>query len=198
MKLKTRDMILAALFAALTAVGAYLVIPTQPVPITLQILFCMYSGVLLGSKLGLMSQIIYFLMGIIGLPVFANGASGFGYVFQPTFGYLIGFIICGYITGKISERIQDVRGIKGFIYLLIAVISGLTVVYAVGIPYLYMIFNVYKGNAITLNTALKWGFYPFIAQDLVKCIIVALTAVKVLPALRRAGYVSSSKGEMIL
>lgn len=189
MKLKTRDMILVALFAALTAIGAYLKIPTQPVPITLQILFCMYAGILLGSKLGFASQIIYVLMGLIGLPVFANGASGFGYILQPTFGFLIGFILCGYVTGKISEKIHDVKGIKGFIHLLIATVCGLAVVYLVGIPYLYMIFNVYKGNAITFNTALKWGFYPFIVQDLVKCSLVALTTVKVLPALRRAGYV---------
>ncbi len=189
MKLKTRDMILVALFAALTAIGAYLKIPTQPVPITLQILFCMYAGILLGAKLGFASQIIYVLMGLIGLPVFANGASGFGYILQPTFGFLIGFILCGYVTGKISERIHDVKGIKGFIYILIATVCGLAVVYLVGVPYLYMIFKVYKGNAITFNTALKWGFYPFIVQDLVKCFLVALTSVKVLPALRRAGYV---------
>lgn len=190
MNFKTRDMILVALFAALTAIGAYLKIPIQPVPISLQNLFCMYAGVLLGSRLGLTSQIIYVLMGLIGLPVFANGASGFGYIFQPTFGYLIGFILCGYITGKISERIKEIKGIKGFLYLLIATVSGLIVVYLVGVPYLYMIFNIYKGKAIAFGTALKWGLYPFVAQDLVKCFIVALTGVKVLPALRRAGYVS--------
>jgi len=189
MKIKTRDMILVALFAALTAIGAYLKIPTQPVPITLQILFSMYAGVLLGSRLAFTSQIIYVFMGLIGLPVFAGGGSGIGYVFQPTFGYLIGYILCGYVTGKISEKIYDLKGIKGFIYLLTAVVTGLAVTYLAGVPYLYMIFNVYKGSAIDFNTALQWGFYPFIVQDLVKCFIVALTAVKVLPALRRAGYV---------
>ena len=190
MKLKTRDMILVALFAALTAIGAYLKIPTQPVPITLQILFCMYAGILLGSKLGFISQIIYVLMGLIGLPVFAGGASGFGYIFRPSFGYLIGFILCGYIAGKISEKIYEVKGLKGFMYIFIAAVSGLAVVYLVGVPYLYMIFNVYQGKAIDFGTALKWGLYPFIVQDLVKCFIVALTSVKVLPALRRAGYIA--------
>ncbi len=195
MELKTRDMILAALFAALTAIGAYLRIPTQPVPFTLQILFCMYAGILLGARLGLISQLIYVLMGLIGLPVFAGGASGFGSILQPSFGYLIGFILCGYVTGRISERIYEVKGIKGFTHLLMAAISGLAVVYLVGVPYLYMIFNVYRGQATDFGTALKWGLYPFVAQDLVKCFIVALTAVKVLPALRRAGYVGKAQNK---
>lgn len=193
MKLKTRDMILVALFAALTAIGAYLKIPTQPVAITLQILFSMYAGVLLGARLGMLSQIIYILMGLIGLPVFADGSKGFGYIFHHTFGYLIGFVLCAYIIGKISEKIHDVKGVKGFIYLFMATITGLAVVYLIGVPYLYMIFNVYNGKAITFGMALKWGLYPFVIQDLVKCLIVAITGMKVLPALRRAGYVEIPK-----
>ncbi|RKD20874.1 biotin transport system substrate-specific component [Caminicella sporogenes DSM 14501] len=187
MKISTRDMILVGLFAALTAIGAYLKIPTQPVPITLQILFCMYAGVLLGSKLGFLSQFVYVLMGLIGLPVFAGGMSGFSYVLKPTFGYLIGFILCGFIIGKLTEKINDITGINGLIKLFIVTVIGLGAVYIVGVPYLYVIFNTYLGKAIDFNTAMKYGFYPFIIQDLVKCFIVAITAVKVLPAIRRAG-----------
>jgi biotin transport system substrate-specific component len=186
-------MILVALFAALTAIGAYLKIPTQPVPITLQILFCMYAGALLGARLGFLSQLVYVIMGLIGLPVFAGGVGGFSYVLKPSFGYLIGFILCGYIIGKLSENIGQVKGFKGGIKLFGAAVAGLAVVYAIGVPYLYMIFNFYMGKAIDFNTALKWGLYPFIVQDLVKCLVVAITSVRVIPAIRRAGYVKNPK-----
>lgn len=194
---RTKNMVLVSLFAALTAIGAYLEIPTQPVPFTLQILFCMYAGVLLGGKLGALSQIVYVIMGLIGLPVFAGGAGGFHHIFSPTFGYLIGFILCAFVVGKISENIS--RGkertilVSFLIKIFLATIVGLAVVYALGVPYLYLIINFYLGKSMSFQGALKAGFYPFIVQDLIKCIIVTATAIKVVPILRRSGLVSSPK-----
>ena len=77
---------------ALTAVGAFIKIPLPYIPFTLQTFFVFYSGILLGAKLGMLSQIIYILIGLVGIPVFSNG-GGPSYVFQPSFGFLIGFII---------------------------------------------------------------------------------------------------------
>lgn len=189
MKLNTRDMILVALFAALTAIGAYLVIPTQPVPFTLQILFCMYAGVFLGARLGFFSQVVYVLMGLIGLPVFAGGVGGFFYILKPTFGYLIGFIICAAIIGKLTENISEIKGFKGFIKIFTAGVIGLFVVYAVGVPYLYGIVNFYLGSTMSFGAAMKAGFYPFIIQDLIKVSIVSFTSIFVIPAIRRAGFI---------
>lgn len=186
--MKTKDMILVALFAALTAIGAYLVIPTQPVPFTLQILFCMYAGILLGAKLGAGSQIVYVLLGLLGLPVFAGGAGGIGHIVSPTFGYLIGFIVCAYILGALSQRMDDYKGVKNIAKLFGITVIGLAAVYAIGVTYMYFIFNNYLGNDITFTTALQWGFIPFIAQDLVKCVIVAVSGSKIIPAIKRTGY----------
>ena len=72
MRLKTKDMILIALFAALTAIGAFIKIPTPLVPFTLQYLFCAYSGILLGAKHGLYSQLLYLGVGLMGFPVFTQ------------------------------------------------------------------------------------------------------------------------------
>lgn len=189
MKLNTKEIILTALFAALTAIGAFLVIPTHPVPITLQIVFAMYAGVLLGSKLAFASQLVYVLIGLLGLPVFAGGTGGFQYVLSPTFGYLLGFILAAAVIGKITENISNFNGIMGIVKLSFATIVGLGVVYLVGVPYLYMIFNLYLGNPIDFNTALIYGFYPFILQDLIKCFVVSVTAYKVIPALERGGFI---------
>ncbi|SHJ73364.1 biotin transporter BioY [Paramaledivibacter caminithermalis] len=189
MKLSTRDMILVALFAALTAIGAYLQIPTQPVPFTLQILFCMYAGVFLGAKLGFFSQLVYVLMGLIGLPVFAGGTGGFFHILKPTFGYLIGFIICAAIIGKLTENIGEIKGFIGFSKVFGAGIIGLFIVYAVGVPYLYGIINFYLGKSMSFTAAMNAGFYPFIIQDLVKVAIVAFTSLFVIPAIRRTGFI---------
>ena len=103
MKLKVRDMILVALFTALTAIGAFIKIPIGVVPINLQFLFTALAGIMLGSRLGCISQLVYVVLGLIGIPVFTAG-GGIGYVFKPTFGYLLGYIIGAYVIGKIAEE----------------------------------------------------------------------------------------------
>ena len=84
-KVNVRNLSLMALFAALTAVGAFITIPVPPVPFSLQIFFAILAGALLGSRQGAMSIVIYLLLGLCGLPVFTKGA-GLSYLLQPTFG----------------------------------------------------------------------------------------------------------------
>ena len=182
--MKTRDLILVALFAALTAIGAFIKIPIPPVPLSLQFLFCAFAGVLLGSKLGLYSQLLYVVIGLSGIPVFTNG-GGISYVFQPTFGYLLGFILCAFIIGKLTENLKVIS----FKNIFFPVVAGLTSVYLVGVPYLYMILNNYLGKNVPFFTVLKSGFLLFIIQDICWSILIAFTATKIIPSLRRAGYI---------
>lgn len=104
-KVNVRNLSLMALFAALTAVGAFITIPVPPVPFSLQIFFAILAGALLGSRQGAMSIVIYLLLGLCGLPVFTKGA-GLSYLLQPTFGYLLG--IC---SGSMAVR-KNHRGSK--------------------------------------------------------------------------------------
>ncbi|KXG78641.1 biotin transporter BioY [Thermotalea metallivorans] len=187
MKLKTRDMILIALFAALTAIGAFIKIynPFNPlVPFTLQFLFCAFAGTLLGARLGLYSQLLYVGIGLMGVPVFTKG-GGPSYVFQPTFGYLLGFIFCAWIIGKFTENLKEVKFMKVFL----PVVAGLMVIYGIGVPYLYLIVNQYLGKSMSFGAALAAGFTPYILPDLCLSALIAFTSVKVIPSLRRAGYV---------
>lgn len=87
----TRDLVLFALFTALIAIGAFIRIPVPFCPFTLQLLFTTLAGLLLGSRRGAASVAVYVFLGTIGLPVFTSG-GGPSYIFQPTFGYLLGFI----------------------------------------------------------------------------------------------------------
>jgi biotin transport system substrate-specific component len=86
-----KRMVFAALFASLTAVGAYMKIPLPltPVPVTMQVFFVLLAGCMLGSRWGTISMIVYLLLGIVGFPVFAGGASGLGVLFGPTGGYRV-------------------------------------------------------------------------------------------------------------
>ncbi len=79
---KTKDMILCSMFVALIAAGAFLKVPVPVVPFTLQYLFTMLAGLLLGAKKGALAVCVYILLGLCGLPIFAQG-GGIGYVFQP-------------------------------------------------------------------------------------------------------------------
>ena len=89
-KNKTINLVLSSLFVSLIAVGAFIKIPLPVVPFTLQFLFTMMAGLLLEGKLGAASVGIYILIGLFGLPVFAEG-GGPAYILKPGFGYIIGF-----------------------------------------------------------------------------------------------------------
>ena len=184
--MKTKNLILIALFAAMTAVGAFLNIPTPTVPFSLQFIFCAYAGVLLGAKRGFTSQLLYVAIGLVGLPVFTKG-GGISYIFQPSFGFLLGFITCAFIIGLIMEGSRK----PGIIRMSLAVFAGLSTMYIIGVPYLYYMVNYLAapGKEISFTTAIAWGFTPFILFDVIKAVIVVITSLKILPILRKQGFI---------
>jgi biotin transport system substrate-specific component len=182
MKINTKQMILTGLFAALTAVGAFIQIPIGTVPITLQLLFTVLAGVMLGSKLGALSQLVYVLIGLFGVPILAGGTGGFSSVLSPSFGYLIGFILCAYVVGKLTEGNKK----PSFAGLLFASFIGVMVVYLIGVPYLYLIVKNLMGKDMTFAAALKTGFFIFIPGDLLKCAVASVLGVKVVPAVQKS------------
>lgn len=169
MNINTKQVILVGLFAALTAVGAFIQIPLGTVPVTLQFLFTALSGIMLGGRLGALSQLIYVAIGLFGLPVFSGATGGFGAVIKPSFGYLLGFILGAYVIGKLSDSYKK----AGFFRLFAAAIAGVIVIYIVGVPYLYLIMKNVLGKDIAFTAALKAGFLIFIPGDLLKCTIAA-------------------------
>ena len=177
----TRNMVLAALFAALTAIGAFLQIPTGTVPIRLQVLFTIklqflftaFAGVLMGWKWGAGSQLLYVAIGLLGLPVFTQG-GGIGYVLQPSFGFLLGLIPAAAVIGALTARRT------GYLTVLAAVLVGDLILYAVGVPYMYLILHVYMQSAKTFP-ALLAAMLVYVPGDTLK--IVVVTAL--VPVLRR-------------
>lgn len=175
---KTKKLVLCAMFSALVAAGAFIKIPIGLVPITFQVFFSVLAGLLLGSKLGAISVLTYILIGLAGLPVFTQG-GGVGYIFQPTFGYLLGFAAGAYVTGLILEKSKK----KTFITYLIASFAFVLPCYIIGLPYLYCIVNFYVGKSLTVSTVLTSYFLVFLPNDILSCILAALIAKRVKPIL---------------
>ena len=167
-------MVYASMFGAATAAGAFVVIPLPPVPITLQTLFSALAGALLGGRLGALSQVVYVLLGLIGLPVFAGGKAGLGVLFGPTGGYLIGFIAAAYITGKMVEAKEK----PGFDWLALSMACGFAALYVLGIAQLSMIAK------LSLKKALSVGLIPFLIGDLIKIYAAARITLKVRPRIK--------------
>lgn len=181
--MKLRQMILIAIFAALTGIGAFIKIPTPIVPYTLQYLFCAYSGIFLGGRDGLYSQILYISIGLVGFPIFASG-GGPAYILQPTFGYLLGFAAGAYIIGVLIEKIKTISFVKIFSTITL----GLMMVYAFGVSYMYIIVNFYLNKQMDIMRAIAIGFTPYIIFDLGLNIIITITALRIIPILRKSGY----------
>ena len=105
----TAQITLAAIMAAILCILGPLSIPIplSPVPITLTNLVIYFTVCLLGWKLGTVSYLVYLIIGLAGLPVFSSFGSGFGKLFGPTGGYLIGFIFMAVICGLFFEKSQN-------------------------------------------------------------------------------------------
>ncbi|HZJ58004.1 MAG TPA: biotin transporter BioY [Clostridia bacterium] len=181
-KTGTKGLILISIFASLTAIGAFIKIPIPYVPITLQLLFCAYSGILLGARWGLYSQLLYLAIGLIGIPIFTNG-GGPSYILQPTFGYLVGFALCSYIIGRFTENLRELT----FHRVLGAVLAGMVGLYLCGLTHLYIIMNFYMQKPSSIQAVIGAGLIPFIFTDLLSAIIASLSSVHILPILRRTG-----------
>lgn len=163
----------ASLLAALTAAGAYLIIPIGPVPISLQTLFIYLTGLLLGSRWGAASIAVYLLAGACGLPVFAGGSGGIGRLAGPTGGYLFGYLGAGYVIGLIVEKSP-----RSWVMDAAAMIAGTAVIYLCGILWLRIL------TGMTFGKALAVGMIPFLAGDSLKLLAAALIAKTVRPLLQ--------------
>jgi biotin transport system substrate-specific component len=166
---------LAAVLAALTAAFAYasIRIPGFPAPVSFQVFGVYFAGLLLGPRWGGFSVGLYLLVGIAGAPVFSNGAAGLGYLLGPTGGYLVGFLLAAVVIGAIAHRGLEAKPLSEVpITMQVgALVAGLVVIYAVGVPWLASM------TAYPLTEALTVGALIFIPGDILK-IVATLALVK--------------------
>jgi len=159
----------SALFAALTAVGAYMALPIGPVPVVMQNLFVFLAGLILGGRWGLASVGIYLLAGAVGLPVFAGGTGGIGRFLGPTGGFLIGYLPAVFLIGWIAKNTGQ-RPVGD----ILAMLCGTTVLYACGLIWLKLLTGLPRPKAVAV------GRLPFLPGDALKIAV----AVPIARALR--------------
>lgn len=172
----TTDVVLVAAGAALTSVAAQLVIPIWPVPITAQTFAVLLVGTALGPIRGALSMVLYAILGVVGLPVFAAGHSGnlFGY---GSGGFVIGFIFAAALVGWLAQRQWDHKVIGTFV----AFVAGTAVMYAIGLPWLFAVIShfspalmtQYFGTTDVVQATFGGGVVPFLFGDLIKAVLAA-------------------------
>jgi biotin transport system substrate-specific component len=160
-----------ALFALLTALGARAAVPLPGtvVPVTLQTLFVLLSGALLGPASGAASQLAYLAAGMAGLPAFAAG-GGPAYLFGPTGGYLLAFPAAAAAAGLIAGK-GPTRGLAAFVWLAVGLFLASLIVFAGGVAQLAVL----TGDP---GRAIQVGVVPFLVGDVVKVCVAAAVAVR--------------------
>ncbi|MBM7625024.1 biotin transporter BioY [Sporohalobacter salinus] len=155
-----KEILIVSLFAALTAVGAVIMISLGAVPLTLQVFFVLLSGSFLGAKRGALSQVIYLIIGAIGLPVYAGGGAGLTYFAGPTSGFLLSFPISSYIVGRLIEDLEEEE--IDFNSIIIRMSIGLIIIYILGVTGLSL------ATKMGLKESIVTGILPFIIPDIIK------------------------------
>ena len=163
-KMSVKGMVYASLFGALTAAGAFIFIPLPLVPITAQTFFLNVAAILLGGPLGALSQFIYVLLGVVGIPVFAGGKAGIGVLFGPTGGYLLGYIVAAFVTGKIAGA----KKTAGIFWYIFAMIIGMIIIYCMGSLQLALVAK------LSFSKTIAVGILPFIPGDIIKILLAAV------------------------
>jgi biotin transport system substrate-specific component len=180
MNLKTKEIILCGMFAALIAVGAFIKLdiplPLYTMHFTLQWFFVLMAGFLLGEKLGSISVLVYILIGLLGVPVFAAG-GGLTYIFRPGFGFLLGFIPAAYFIGLLSRKMKCNSAFK----MIVPAAVGEIVYYTVGAVYFYMIKNFYVGAPVTWSVVIVDYCLITVLPDFLLCVFAAVFCHKLKP-----------------
>ena len=169
-KRSTYLLVLCAFFAALTAVFSQLAIPIGPVPINLATLSVFLAGTILGSKWGALSQVVYVLLGIFGLPVFAQFKGGLGVIAGPTGGYIAGYIAAAWLVGFLCERLK-----KNTLRMVLSMIAGMALCYLMGTIWFMW------STKTALLQSLMLCVVPFLIGDGLKIAFVAV----LVPRLKR-------------
>lgn len=161
--MKIRDITRIGLFTSLTVVGGMMSISIGPVPISMQTGFVLLAAIVLKPGLAAYSQLVYILLGLAGLPVFAGARGGISSFLSPSFGFVLSFIPAAYLVGLLLERGDyDRKRIRR------ALIIGNLVIFSLGLSYMYFIMNIYLGNSLDFMGLMKLGLIPFIPGEILK------------------------------
>lgn len=158
---KTRNMVYIAMFAVLISICSWISIPSA-VPFTMQTFGIFLAVAVLGGKRGSLAVLVYLLLGLVGVPVFAGFSGGIGCLAGTTGGYIVGF----QLTALVMWAMEVMLGKKNWV-LFVSMVLGTAACYAFGTVWFMYVYARTTG-AIGLGTALGWCVIPYIIPDLLK------------------------------
>ena len=171
---KSKDIVYIGIFAALIAVCSWISIP-GPVPFTLQTFAVFLTVGLLGGKRGTLAVLVYILLGAVGLPVFSGFSGGLGALVGTTGGYIVGFLFSALLMWAMEAFCGKSR-----LKLLLSMVLGLLVCYAVGTAW-FMAVYLRTTGPVSLMTVLGWCVIPFLIPDAVKILVALLLTDRLKP-----------------
>lgn len=174
-KIATKDLVLTALFAALTAVLAQIQLPIGPVPFNLAVFGAFLAGMLLEPAWAAASMGVYMLLGAVGIPVFAGFMGGPAVLLGKTGGYVIGYIFIALATALAVKRSGKLPVIG------VAMLAGLLVCYGFGTAWFMAV------TGADLVSALGWCVLPFIVPDVCKGVLACVLGRLLAGRLAKAG-----------
>ena len=158
--------VLVVLGVAALTLAAKIRVPMWPVPMTMQTFAVLTVGAAYGARLGLVTLLVYLALGMAGVAVFAGDTAGLSYMAGPTAGYLVGFAVAATLVGWLSSK-----GWSGRVVPMIgALLLGLAVIYAFGLPWMAYLFAAEKG----MDWVIQWGLTNFLAGEVLKVALAAL------------------------
>lgn len=181
--MKTKNLVRMSLFAALTVVCSQISIPLPftPIPLTMSILAVFLTGALLPKYEAFLTQIVYLLIGVVGLPVFSGFGSGPAHLAGPTGGYLAAYPIMAFVVALAAEKRNDCSDFSMMLRRLGGMLAALLICYTLGTFWLAQV------AGLAFQKALAAGVIPYIPLDLVKVGLSAAVAAALDNALTRAG-----------
>ncbi|MCM1306873.1 MAG: biotin transporter BioY [Bacteroides sp.] len=182
-KNRTLRLVLIAVFIALIAVGAFVKFPVGIVPVSMQCAMCVLCALMLGAKDATIAVAIYIAMGLVGIPIFTAG-GGFSYVLQPTFGYLLGYLVAVPAGAIVARGVKNTSRPRLW-RLLLGAFCALAILYTIGVMYMYLMLNFYIGKAMELSKAWLTGAAVFLPTDCMWCVVASIAAYKVVPLVFR-------------
>lgn len=179
---RTLQLVQTAMFAALMMIGAniasFLII--GGVPITLQTFFAILAGMLLGKRRGAIAMLVYALIGLAGLPVFAQFSGGLDTILSPSYGFILSFIFVAYITGYIVEKYPSKVG------FVVAGLAGLVFNYVFGTNWMYAAYKLWFSapEGFSYKMAWAWMVVP-LPKDLILAVLAGLFGYRLKPILQK-------------
>ena len=164
--MKTKDLILSALFCVLIIIGTFIKIQLPLIPITFQVLFVLLTGCILRFPISIFAPTLYMILGLIGIPVFTKG-GGIWYIFEKSFGYIIGFVLAVAFISYMKSKMHKFS----YTYLAIINIVGVIIIYLCGLPYFYIIQNIYLSKPLPFFTIMMYGLLIPLPSDILAVIV---------------------------